>query len=378
MRISARALLSSVSLGALCAASLACAALLSVAGCGDDGTVPADSSTTDSGTGDVDSGALDSGGGADTGTPPVDAGTFVPGGERFTVNWGPVTAASGEEDTRCIVARMGNAEQVRIGQIINDLGPASHHMIVYRVTDTVEQLTPFACDPFADTLDPSRGSPLTVSQSASETITLPEGVAYTLAADQMIRLELHYINTTPAPVAVAASSTFVSIAPETFQHEADFLFIGNPDIDIPARSTYTVGPSYFPLPGDLAAAEFFSITGHTHQYGTDVTVETTPGAGGAGSPVYDVAGWDWDEPDTVYHDPPFTVPAGGGFRFSCEYDNTSDSNVGFGESANSEMCFFWAYYYPSQGPKVCVHSDEYSVDICCPGSPLCSVILGAL
>ena len=23
--------------------------------------------------------------------------------------------------------------------------------------------------------------------------------------------------------------------------------------------------------------------------------------------------------------------------------------VGFGESANNEMCFFWAYYYPSHG-----------------------------
>jgi hypothetical protein len=303
----------------------------------------------------------------------VDSGTFVPGGERYTLNWGPVSVPAGRENTQCIIARLGNPEQVRIGQIINDLGTASHHMIVYRTADTVEQLAPFDCDPFVDTLDPSSGSPLTVSQSAEETITLPEGVAYTLEPNQMIRLELHYVNTTGATAEVEASSTFVSIAPETFQFEADFLFIGNPDIDIPPRTSWTLGPSFFPIPADLAGVSFFSITGHTHRYGTNVYVETTDSESGTGTPVYDVPGWLWDEPDTIYHDPAFTVSRGGGFRFTCEYDNTSDSRVGLGESANDEMCFFWAYYYPSQGSKVCVHSDDYSIDICCPGSALCSV-----
>jgi hypothetical protein len=56
--------------------------------------------------------------------------------------------------------------------------------------------------------------------------------------------------------------------------------------------------------------------------------------------------------------------------------NTSEQSVGFGESANDEMCFFWAYYFPSQGARVCVHSDQVSggIDLCCPGSPLCSLI----
>ena len=30
----------------------------------------------------------------------------------------------------------------------------------------------------------------------------------------------------------------------------------------------------------------------------------------------------------------------------------------FGESATQEMCFFWTYYYPSQGSYLCVHSDQ--------------------
>ena len=52
--------------------------------------------------------------------------------------------------------------------------------------------------------------------------------------------------------------------------------------------------------------------------------------------------------------------------------------MSFGESANNEMCFFWAYYYPSQGSKVCFHSDKYGgaqgISLCCPGDSLCSFI----
>ena len=63
-------------------------------------------------------------------------------------------------------------------------------------------------------------------------------------------------------------------------------------------------------------------------------------------------------------------------RFSCQYDNKSSQSVGFGESANDEMCFFWAYYYPSQGSKVCFHTDQIAggIDMCCPGGLFCDQI----
>ena len=40
------------------------------------------------------------------------------------------------------------------------------------------------------------------------------------------------------------------------------------------------------------------------------------------------------------------------------------------------MCFFWAYYYPSNGSKVCIHTGKYGggVDFCCPGSFECSLL----
>jgi len=318
----------------------------------------------------------DAGGGVDAGhdaPDPFDAGGTV---ESFTVTFGPVTVAPAEENTQCVIVRLGNPAMLRVGRIHNVLSPGSHHFIVYRTNDTEERATPFDCQPFVETLNPEAGSPLMITQRSDETLTLPDGVAFSLDPNQMVRLEMHYINTGTTSLDVTGTATFTSVPDELFEYEADFLFIGTPDIDLAPRVATTVGPAYFPIPADLADVNFFGITGHTHRFGTNVEVMTTDSEAGAGNMVYSVDDWRWDEPDTVRHDPAFNIPAGGGFRFQCDYQNTSDANVGFGESANEEMCFFWAYYYPSQGSRVCVHTEQAGgVDVCCPGNPtLCDLI----
>jgi hypothetical protein len=163
-----------------------------------------------------------------------------------------------------------------------------------------------------------------------------------------------------------------------FQNEAGFLFIGDPDISLAPHSSSTLGPIFFPVPVDYEGANFFAITGHEHQYGTNVVASVATGKGDPGTSVYNVPGWLWSEPATVQANPPFTIPSGGGFNFSCSWNNTSDNTVKFGESATDEMCFFWAYYYPSIGSKTCMHSDKLGggIDLCCPGPSLyCDIIV---
>jgi hypothetical protein len=305
----------------------------------------------------------------------------VPAGTTYTLSFGPVTAAPGEEHTKCVTQRLGNMDALHVGTIHNVLSGGSHHMIVYRSNETVEQTTPFDCVPFTDTLDPAKGSTLVVTQKKDDTLNLPQGVAFALDANQMVRIELHYINATPAPLQITASSTFVTMDEAQFKNEADFLFIGSPDIHLPPNASTTLGPVFFQLPQDYAGVQFFAITGHEHQLGTNVTVSVASSATDPGTSVYDVPGWLWSEPATVSHDPPFTVPAGGGFRFTCEWNNTTSNTVRFGESANDEMCFFWAYYYPSQGSRVCMHTNQLmnGLDLCCPGPSLyCGIILSRL
>jgi hypothetical protein len=278
------------------------------------------------------------------------------------------------ENTQCVVVRLNNPDLIHVGQIHNELSQGSHHVIVYRTNDTVEQLTPFDCQPFADTLNPAKGSPLMITQKHDEVLTLPKGVAFTLQPTQMVRLEMHYINATTADLKVHAKATFTEILAAEFKDEADFLFLGNPDIKIAAHSTQTLGPTYLSLKdANLTGVNVFGITGHTHQWGTNVSVALADSKAGPDKVLYDVPGWTWSEPATVYQDPPVVVPAGGGFRFTCEWNNTGNTDVKFGESANNEMCFFWAYYYPSKGAFVCAHTDQIpgGLDVCCPGNPIC-------
>jgi hypothetical protein len=334
---------------------------------GDDGSGEDDASGADDGEDDGDGG--DDGGG------PIK-------GESWTVEWGPVMAEPGVEDTRCVVKRLPTDRPVRIGQIVNDLGKASHHMIVYRLADEEETEEPQACDPFVDVLDPAKGAPLAVSQTSKETIALPQGVAFTLEPGQLIRIELHFINASDQPQELRAATTFVEVPEEEFEQEADFLFVGNPEIEIPPMADATLGPSFLPMPASMSDINVFAITGHQHQWGTDVQVSLSGDQGDEGEPVYAPENFQWDEPETIYHDPPIQVGEGSGFRFTCSWRNMSTETVGFGESVNDEMCFFWAYYYPSKGAKICFHTDDVpsgGVDICCPdpGGPddfLCSLI----
>jgi hypothetical protein len=333
------------------------------------------------------SGTGTSGGtGTDGGIPAGDGGAGgigLDGGEAplgsFNVTFGPIDAPPGEEHTKCVVKRLGNPSAIHVGSVHNVLSLGSHHMIVYRVNDTVEQTTPFDCKPFTDTLDPTKGSALMISQKEDDALVLPDGVAYTLDVNQMVRLEMHYINAGAAVKSIKGTSTFIPIEQAKFKYEADFLFVGTPDISIPAKSSATVGPVFISLPAAYANVNFFAITGHEHQWGTNVVVSTATSQTDPGTPVYNVPNWLWSEPATVKADPPFKLPANGGFNLTCTWNNMSDATVKFGESVNSEMCFFWAYYYPSQGgAKVCIHTDKYgpSVNACCPDSsqPVCSAI----
>lgn len=322
--------------------------------CGDSqGTTGGDGGSGATGTGGV--GATGTGGtpgtggtGASTGG----AGGTVPPGESFSVKWGPTEIPSGRESTQCVVKRLGNTGRLFVNEIHNVLGATSHHFIVYRVDDTVERPEPFACQAFADTFnDP----PLIITQKSDDRLRLPARVAYALEPNQMIRLELHYINVSAAPQMAEATSTFISVDEAEVDDEADIMFMGDTNISIPGESTATLGPSFLNLPSRFDGVNFFAITGHEHKLGTDVLVEATTESGIPGVPVYNVDNFRWDEPETVTFDPPFNVPDGGGFNVTCSWTNPNEGSVGFGVDVDDEMCFFWAYYYPSQGPYVCAN-----------------------
>jgi hypothetical protein len=300
-------------------------------------------------------------------------------GDKHSMTWGPVTVQPGQESTQCIWLHMDNDAEIKVHQLHDTLSQSSHHLIVYLDDlDTTEQTTPMPCQPFTGALNTTgKITPIAITQKKDDEITLPSGVAYTLAAHQMVKLEMHYINTSDTAAQASANVDFFAADPATIHDEASILFTGSPDINLPPGQSTTLH-EFFSVPSylDLSSSHIFAITGHEHQYGTGVQVNVAPSKSGPMTSVYAPTPFVWSEPETTPHDPGFSVPVGGGFDFTCTWNNTSSQAVKFGESAKDEMCFFWAYYYPSQGSKVCFHTDRsgFSFNLCCPGDSLCSQI----
>jgi hypothetical protein len=190
---------------------------------------------------------------------------------------------------------------------------------------------------------------------------------------------MHYINSTDSDQTVTATVDFFAADPSTIDYEASILFTGSPDVSIAPGETQTLH-QFFMVPDylDLSDSKIFAITGHTHHLGTDVKVRVAPDKTGPMTEVYAPHPFSWSEPLTQTFGTPFKIPKDGGLDFECTWTNTTEQTVTFGESANDEMCFFWAYYYPSQGSKVCIHTERYGgangLNACCPGDSLCSFI----
>jgi len=317
-------------------------------------------------------GSGDDGSGNDTDDPIV---------SMHALSWGPLSVPASTESTQCVWLRLDNDAEIKVHQMHNVLGATSHHLIVYKDDmDTSEQTTPVPCTPFSGALNATgKIFPIVITQKHDDQLVLPHHVAYTLAPHQMIKIEMHYLNAGETAQDATATVNFAAADPTAIKQEANILFIGTPDIVLPAKQMTTVHEFFSPGRAnlDLPDAKFFAITGHTHQLGLSVEVNAMDPLTNASTPVYNPTSFLWSEPVTATFDPEFTLTPNGGFDFTCNYFNNTTKTVKFGESTSNEMCFFWAYYYPSSGSHVCVHTDQIgSIDLCCPeaGTQLCSLL----
>ena len=335
-------------------------------------------STTDSATPPIDEGRPPQ----DEGSPPEDTGPPPPIKETYNTFVGDWTMTPGQEVTKCVRKRLGNVDPIWVTSIQTSLNKGSHHVIVYRSDQDTEILEPENCDPFIETLG-GETIPLIITQVSEETLTLPPGVAFKFAPHQMIRIEAHYLNYYDEDISAHADVSFKTIAQEDVEHEADMLFYGTPDFSIPAGKEHTTPWHFIDVWEDT---KVFAVTGHTHQHGTNVEISKSTSADDEGDFIYPQdTPFTWNESPIEQYSPALHFSAGEGFRYRCTWKNTSNKSLSFGESANQEMCFLWAYYYPSKGYRMCVNPGgiaggfDVGEQVCCPDDAfLCDLIKGFL
>jgi hypothetical protein len=260
-------------------------------------------------------------------------------------NIGPIPVAPGVEKTVCITKRLGDADDLVISGYSATLAPGSHHLIVYASTATQEDLTPTPCRPFVG-LATQNVVPLVLVNKLAIDWTFPSGIGVEVPANQMLRIEAHYINTTSATLQGAGSVTFQgspksSAPPYT---PASFLFWGTDNINIPPMSKSSTGPIFM---AGTANTHLISIFTHQHELGTGIQVWASSGPGDMSNSIANDP--DWSNPSWRLVNPPVDFNGTNGLTFQCSWDNTTPYPIVFGESALDEMCFIGGYYYPGNG-----------------------------
>lgn len=258
---------------------------------------------------------------------------------------GPILLEPGDETTVCTTMRLGNTEPIFVSHMSVELAAGSHHLIVYRSAAPDENPTPTPCQPFQGIVGGGQ-VPLMLSQKREDELTFPNDVALRLDKEQMITVEAHYINTTSAELQGQGAVHFTAIPAISGEMiESDLAFWGPLSIHIPARQKAST-PVLFQ--SAKAGTNGFAVSTHQHRLGTRFRIWYADDARDIQHPpVADNS--DWSDPPLVRMDPVMTFNGNNGLAFQCEWENTTDQDVGFGESALQEMCFLWMYYYPSQG-----------------------------
>ena len=274
------------------------------------------------------------------------AGAQGTGATPYTLSITIGSVAPGEENTQCIQQRLSNTAPIEVNKLHNVLSNGSHHFIVSALTAAGADVAPLTpCKPFQGALT---GEPLAITQKKDDTVVTPDGVGYALAASQVVHLELHYINTTTDTLNVSAQTEISAAAAGAGLQEASVLLIGTLNISIPAMAAASTGPRFIAMPSQVDGVSYYAITGHTHRMGKSVQVSSASANGASPTVVYAPMPYDWDAPELKEFSPAMHLPTGGGFTLQCDWQNTSNSALAFGESALNEMCFFWAYYYPKK------------------------------
>jgi hypothetical protein len=320
--------------------------VLFVAGCSGGA---ADTTSSGAGAGKT---STSSSGSTGTGGAGFDAGGVV---TTYTTGEGPIALAAGEEETNCITVRLGNPEGAYVRRVTAELSPGSHHMIVYASTDTTEAPTPTPCAPLAGILEGQH--PFFIAQQGHAELTWPDDenndpIGFQLAADQMVKVEFHTINTTSSPLMVTGKAIIETIPLSTPNvTPSDMAFWGTKNFTIPPHEMYSTPVDYqYGIPGTKS----FAVTTHQHHLGVQMQVWYASSETDTSDRIAN--GLSWSDPPLNLLNPPISFPADGSklLTYQCTWDNPTTDPVTFGESYYDEMCFVWHYYYPSQGFQACI------------------------
>jgi Copper type II ascorbate-dependent monooxygenase, C-terminal domain len=182
--------------------------------------------------------------------------------------------------------------------------------------------------------------------SGTGTMTLPDGVAANMPPALQVIQEVHYVNAAAEDVPIYSILNAYTIPQEDVTEMIWGGSVRDETIEIPPQSTKTEW-SRCVFNEDV---DVIFLASHTHKRGINFTIAPFDGKT-VGDVIFENT--DWHDPKITQFDPPLHMPAGTGFEWTCTWENTGDTTVTYGLTAEDEMCNLAEVHTPFSVTAAC-------------------------
>jgi hypothetical protein len=187
--------------------------------------------------------------------------------------------------------------------------------------------------------------PLFTTGKGGTTLELPEGSGFKLKKGDQVVMQLHLLNTGSAPVTEKVKVLANELEAGDVRYNAALYPFGTTVFELPPKQKAKVTHDCV-MDLDM---DIFVMFPHMHRLGTEMAFQV----GKDEASLADVwrGKYDFDNQELLPKSIPLHV--GDYTRVECNFDNTTDLTIKYGETTNSEMCFFATFI--KDGPQLNGH-----------------------
>lgn len=254
------------------------------------------------------------------------------GAQRVTITMDQFTLAPGAEAYRCQNFQNPFGRDVAILQSQASISPGSHHLLVFSMDESANV-------PLGECSGLEFHPTLHVAQTPTSQTTYPPGVGASYPGSKGIRLNAHYLNTTPGALQPRVEVVLDAVDPGAVHEMAAAIILNDATISVPPGTGMAGGS--LTLPPEVGNINLLRVQSHMHRHGQHFQFSVNGGA-----PLYETSSW--DEPPVKVFLPEVILPVGATLTWSCQIVNDTSGTLTFGESAaTNEMCTTTGYYHPA-------------------------------
>jgi hypothetical protein len=225
-----------------------------------------------------------------------------------------------------------------------------HHMDVMALAFTPLELEPgiYDCNSiyYENPALMESGIFLYASQVANQAIQLPKGTAAMIPSKMKYMQEIHYVNTTGAPVDVFSHVNVLTMPPLEVTDRIWGAVVRDAHLVVPPMAKHEEWTRCV-MNEDV---NVLFLSSHTHKLGKRVTVARFDGKT-TGPTFYEND--DWHAPRLENYAPPMVLKKGEGLEFHCHFENPANKTVNWGFGADDEMCQLGLVFTPSSTTATC-------------------------